>query len=59
MALRREMGLGSMEAADALWEGQTLLKTHRQTHKSETVYPPVSLRSLGRYKNFHSQVENH
>jgi len=31
--------------------------THRQTHKSDrhtkvkTVYPPVSLRSLGRYKN--------
>jgi len=46
------------EMADALWEGQTLLKTgvhtdghmDRHTHRHtnvKTVYPPVSLRSLG------------
>jgi len=49
MGLGREVGFGSMEAADALWEGQTLLKsgplgcsrthrntdTHTHTHKSE------------------------
>ena len=46
------------EMADALWEGHTLLKTrlsaHRHTHrhtKVKTVYPPVSLRSLGGYNN--------
>jgi len=42
--------------ADALWEGHTLLKTGMSTHghtdthtKVKTVYPPVSLHSLGRY----------
>jgi len=63
MGLGREMGwwreMGCMkEMADALWEGQTLLKTglsaHRHTQtvrhtKLKTVYPPVSLRSLGGY----------
>jgi len=48
------------EMADALWEGHTLLKTglsaptQRQTDtqtKEKTVYPPVSLRSLGGYNN--------
>jgi len=47
------------EMADALWEGHTLLKTglisvhgHTQTHtKVKTVYPQVSLHSLGRYKD--------
>jgi len=46
------------EMADVLWEGHTLLKTglsaHRHAHtdrqtKVKTVYPPVSLRSLGGY----------
>jgi len=47
----------NLEMADALWEGHTLLKTglraQRHTHrhtKVKTVYPPVSLRSLGGYK---------
>jgi len=55
----REMGC-MREMADALWEGHTLLKTglsaHRHTHADrqtdrqvKTVYPPVSLRSLGGY----------
>jgi len=42
------------EMADALWEANTLLKTglsaHRHTDrqtKVKTLYPPVSLRSLG------------
>jgi len=50
---RREMGC-MREMADALWKGHTLLKTglnaRRHTHshtKVKTVYPPVSLRSLG------------
>ena len=30
---------------------QTDRQTDRQTDKSETVYPPVSLRLLGGYKN--------
>jgi len=44
------------EIADAMWKGHTLLKTglsahrYRQT-KVKTVYPPVSLRLLGRYNN--------
>jgi len=44
------------EIADALWEGHTLLEdwtecaqTHTQT-KVKTVYPLVSLRSIGGYK---------
>jgi len=44
----------NLKMADALWEGHTLLKTglsaHRHT-KVKTVYPPVSLRSLGGYNN--------
>jgi len=50
--------VGMKEMAHALWEGHTLLKTglsaHRQTDrqtKVKTVYPPVSLRSLGGHKN--------
>jgi len=44
--------------ADTLWKGHRVLKTglkvHRNTHtdrqtKVKTVYPPVSLRSLGGY----------
>jgi len=55
--LGRDMGC-MREMADALWEGHTLLKTglsaHRHTHrdrqtKVRTVYPLVSLRSLGGY----------
>jgi len=57
MGRRREMGWG-METADASWDGLTLLKTgvlidtqtHRHT-KVTTVYPPVSLRSLGGYND--------
>ena len=60
-----EMGC-MKEMAGELWEGHTLLKSgvsahrhiHRQTDrqtdrhtKVKTVYPPVSLRSLGGYKN--------
>jgi len=50
MGWRREISC-MREMADALWERHTLLKTghthtHRQT-KVKTVYPPVSLRSLG------------
>jgi len=44
------------QMADALWEGYTLLKTGLSAHthtdtqtKVKTVYPPVSLRSLGGY----------
>ena len=61
MDFGREMGC-MREMADALWEGHTLLKTglsaHRHTQtdrqtdgqtKVKTVYPPVSLRSLGAY----------
>ena len=47
-----------METADAPWEGHTLLlktgvRTDTQTDKTKvkTVYPPVSLRSLGGYNN--------
>jgi len=53
--LGRAMGLG-IETADALWEGQTQCwrlecgQTHGQT-QVKSVYPPVSLHSLGRYKN--------
>jgi len=53
--LREGHGLHEGEG-DALWEGHTLLKTglsaHRHTDrqtKVKTVYPPVSLCSLGGY----------
>jgi len=52
----REMGC----MADALWERHTLLKTgvHTDRHtKVKTVYPPVSLRSLGGYKNTQITVQ--
>ena len=55
MGLRMEMVLG-METADALWDGQVLktgvrTDTHTDRHKQvKTVYPPVSLRSLGGLK---------
>jgi len=63
MGLGRENALG-METADALWEGQTETaedwSAHRHTDtdthrdrptKVKTVYPPVSLHSLGGYND--------
>jgi len=62
MGWEREMGCMRKMADDALWEGHTLLKTglsahrhrHTQTERQtdrhiivKTVYPPVSLHSLG------------
>ena len=50
----RWVGGWRLETADALWEGHTLLRTgvltDTQRHtKVKTVYPPVSLCSLGGY----------